>query len=90
LFFIFDIQNNQVPFVLIQIVELFNFQIVRKAGDHISIMPGNGINFSNAKHLAEVKCSKEMQLSARAFVPGKMNFQTTSGNHGWKRFFTRL
>ena len=49
--------------------------LVRKAGDRISIMPGSGINFNNAKHLAEVTGSKEIHLSARSLVPGKMNFK---------------
>jgi len=49
--------------------------LVSKAGDRISIMPGSGINFSNVKSLAEATGSKEMHLSARSFVPGKMNFK---------------
>ena len=49
--------------------------LVSKAGDRISIMPGSGVNYSNAKHIAEVTGCKEIHLSARSFVPGKMNFK---------------
>ncbi len=50
-------------------------ELVRKAGDRISIMPGSGVNYSNVKQIAEVTGSKEIHLSARSFVPGKMNFK---------------
>ena len=49
--------------------------LVKKAGDRISIMPGSGVNMNNIKHLVESTCAKEMHLSARSLVPGKMNFK---------------
>ena len=49
--------------------------LVSKAGDRISIMPGSGVNLSNLKQIAEVTGAKEIHLSARSFVPGKMNFK---------------
>ena len=49
--------------------------LVKKAGDRISIMPGSGVNLNNIKHLIELTGAKEMHLSARSFVPGKMNFK---------------
>jgi copper homeostasis protein len=49
--------------------------LVKKAGDRISIMPGSGVNLNNIKHLVESTGAKEMHLSARSFVPGKMNFK---------------
>jgi copper homeostasis protein len=50
-------------------------ELVKKAGDRISIMPGSGVNLNNIKHLVESTGAKEMHLSARSFVPGKMNFK---------------
>jgi len=50
-------------------------ELVKKAGDRISIMPGSGVNFSNIKNIAESTGAKEMHLSARSYVPGKMNFK---------------
>jgi len=38
-------------------------------------MPGSGINRENIKHLAEITNAKEIHLSARTFIPGKMNFK---------------
>ena len=49
--------------------------LVSKAGDRISIMPGSGVNLSNLKQIAEVTGAKEIHLSARTFVQGKMNFK---------------
>ena len=49
--------------------------LVRKASNRISIMPGSGVNISNVKQIAEVTGAKEIHLSARSFVPGKMNFK---------------
>ena len=49
--------------------------LVKKADDRISIMPGSGVNISNVKQIAEVTGAKEIHLSARSFVPGKMNFK---------------
>ena len=50
-------------------------ELVKKAGGRISIMPGSGVNLDNIKHLAEVTDAKEIHLSARSFVPGKMKFK---------------
>jgi len=50
-------------------------ELVKKAGDRISIMPGSGINPDNIKHIAEITGAKEIHLSARSFVPGKMKFK---------------
>ena len=49
--------------------------LVKKAADQISIMPGSGLNLNNIKHLVESTGAKEMHLSARSFVPGKMKFK---------------
>ncbi|MEI8045979.1 MAG: copper homeostasis protein CutC [Bacteroidota bacterium] len=50
-------------------------ELVRKAGDRISIMPGSGVNPSNIKNIAERTSAKEIHLSARRFIPGKMEFK---------------
>jgi len=50
-------------------------ELVLKAGDRISIMPGSGIKNNNIKHITEITGAKEMHLSARSFIPGKMNFK---------------
>ena len=50
-------------------------ELVKKAGDRISIMPGSGVNVDNIKHIAEITGAKEIHLSARSFVPGKMKFR---------------
>jgi copper homeostasis protein len=59
-------------------------QLVKIAGDRISIMPGSGINLNNIKHIADSTGATEIHLSARSFVPGKMNFKqplvTMGGN----------
>ncbi len=49
--------------------------LVQKAGNRISIMPGSGINLSNIKNIAETTGAKELHLSARSFLPGKMKFK---------------
>jgi copper homeostasis protein len=50
-------------------------ELVIKAGERISIMPGSGINLDNIKNIAESINAKEIHLSARTFVPGRMNFK---------------
>jgi copper homeostasis protein len=50
-------------------------ELIKKAGDRISIMPGSGVNLSNIKNLADSTGAKEIHLSARSYVPGKMNFK---------------
>lgn len=49
--------------------------LVIKAGDRISIMPGSGINLNNIKDLAETTGAKEVHLSARSYVPSQMNYK---------------
>jgi copper homeostasis protein len=49
--------------------------LVKKAGDRMSIMPGSGVNLTNIRHIADVTGAKEIHLSARTFVPGKMKFK---------------
>ncbi len=49
--------------------------LVKIAGDRISIMPGSGVNSSNVKNIADSTNAKEIHLSARTFVPGKMKFK---------------
>lgn len=59
-------------------------ELIKKAGNRISIMPGSGININNIKQIAEVTGATELHLSARTFVPGKMMFRqplvTMGGN----------
>ncbi|MDO9254316.1 MAG: copper homeostasis protein CutC [Bacteroidales bacterium] len=50
-------------------------ELVQKAGDRISIMPGSGINLDNIKHITDITNAKEIHLSARSFVAGKMKFR---------------
>jgi len=49
--------------------------LVKKAGDRISIMPGSGVNINNVKQIAELTGAKELHLSARSTIPGKMHFK---------------
>jgi copper homeostasis protein len=58
-------------------------ELVIKAGDRISIMPGSGVNLNNIKHIAEFTCAKEIHLSARSFVPGKMKFKQSLVTMGY-------
>jgi copper homeostasis protein len=46
--------------------------LVKSASGRISVMPGSGINASNIKHIAETTGAKELHLSARTFIPGRM------------------
>ena len=50
-------------------------ELIKKAKNRISIMPGSGINAANCKHLADVSLAKELHLSARTYIPGKMEFK---------------
>jgi copper homeostasis protein len=50
-------------------------ELIKKAGDRISIMPGSGVNLSNIKNIADSTGAKEIHLSARSYFPGKMNFK---------------
>lgn len=49
--------------------------LVKIAGDRISIMPGSGVNISNIKHITEITGAREIHLSVRSYVPGKMKFK---------------
>jgi copper homeostasis protein len=49
--------------------------LIEKAGDNIIIMPGGGVNEKNIKQLAEITSAKEIHLSARKVIPGKMQFK---------------
>lgn len=50
-------------------------QLVQKAANRISIMPGAGINETNAKHIVDQTGAKEIHFSAREFQPS--NFKST-------------
>jgi len=50
-------------------------ELVKKADNRISIMPGSGLNTKNIKQIAEATGAKEIHLSARTFVPGQMKFK---------------
>lgn len=50
-------------------------ELVKKSGDRISIMPGSGVNINNIKNIIEITGVKEIHLSARTYVSGKMNFK---------------
>jgi len=50
-------------------------ELVKKAGDRISIMPGSGINLNNIKNITNITGTKEIHLSSRTYVFGKMNFK---------------
>ncbi len=50
-------------------------RLVKSAGNRITIMPGSGVNSENIRHIAEVTGAKEIHLSARSFIPGKMNYK---------------
>lgn len=50
-------------------------ELLKKAGNRISIMPGSGVNKNNIRNIAEITGAKEIHLSARSFIPGKMNFK---------------
>ena len=50
-------------------------RLVKSAGNRITIMPGSGVNSENIRHIAEVTGAKEIHLSARSFIPAKMNYK---------------
>lgn len=50
-------------------------ELVKKAGDRISIMPGSGVNLNNIKNITDSTGAKEIHLSARSYVPGQMEFK---------------
>lgn len=50
-------------------------ELVKKAGERISVMPGSGINLNNIKNISESTGAKEIHLSARSSIPGKMIFK---------------
>ena len=57
-------------------------ELVKQAKDRISIMPGSGINLLNIRHIVETTRAKEIHLSARSFVPGKMKFKQQKATMG--------
>lgn len=57
-------------------------ELVNKAGDRISVMPGSGVNLDNIKKIAESTGAKEIHLSARSYIPGKMTFKQPSVTMG--------
>jgi copper homeostasis protein len=56
--------------------------LMQHAGNRITIMPGCGINPANIKQITETTGAKELHLSARSLVPGKMNFKNPLVNMG--------
>ena len=50
-------------------------ELILKANNRISIMPGSGINAENCKRIIDFTSSKEIHLSARKFFPGKMEYK---------------
>jgi copper homeostasis protein len=50
-------------------------ELVKKAGDRISIMPGSGVNLNNIKSIADNTGAKEIHLSARSYIPSQMEFK---------------
>lgn len=50
-------------------------KLVKKAGNRITIMPGSGVNSENIRHIAGVTGAKEIHLSARSFIQGKMRYK---------------
>jgi copper homeostasis protein len=49
--------------------------LVAKAGDRITIMPGSGLNSGNFTQIAEITGATEFHLSARKSVSGAMRFR---------------
>jgi len=56
--------------------------LVKTAGDRITIMPGSGVNSENIKHIADITGAKEIHLSARSFIQGKMNYKKSNVTMG--------
>lgn len=56
--------------------------LIKKADNRIVIMPGSGVNADNIKQIAEATGAKELHLSARTFVPGKMTYRQPSVTMG--------
>jgi copper homeostasis protein len=50
-------------------------ELVRHAGDRITIMAGSGINKENAEKLVQLTGVKEIHTSSRSSYPSKMKFQ---------------
>jgi copper homeostasis protein len=57
-------------------------ELVTRATDRISIMPGCGISESNVIDLIEKTGAREIHLSARSVVPGRMEFRKTGISMG--------
>lgn len=56
--------------------------LVEKAGDCLTIMPGSGINKENICKIMTETGAKEFHLSARTFVPGKMDYRNPGVSMG--------
>jgi copper homeostasis protein len=59
--------------------------LVKTAGERISIMPGSGLNSANIVQIANATGTKELHLSARSYMPGKMSYKQTLVNMGDQR-----
>ncbi len=53
----------------------FIANLVEKAGNRITIMPGSGINEENIQEVAEKTGAFEFHLSAKKLLPGRMEFR---------------
>jgi len=53
-------------------------ELIKQANHRITIMPGSGINATNCQHIANFTSAQEIHLSARTFIPGKMEFKKTA------------
>ncbi len=49
-------------------------ELVKKAGNEITIMPGSGINKNNLKEIIQKTKALEFHSSAKSFVKSKMNY----------------
>lgn len=56
--------------------------LIRTAGNTITIMPGSGINYSNIKQIVTTTGANELHLSARTLIPGLMEYKHPTVNIG--------
>lgn len=64
-------------------------ELVKKAGDRISIMPGAGVSLENTAKILEATGAKEIHLSAKKYYSSKMKYfnkNLTMGNSGVSEF----
>lgn len=50
-------------------------ELIGIASDRIIVMPGSGVNLSNIRHIISTTGTKEIHLSARSLVAGKMIYK---------------